>query len=69
MGHQARAVKAALNLTDQAIIDFDLYMLGAGKQERAVRMAGHEGALGHPCSLRLNLPPPGAMFFVGSHSR
>jgi 1,4-alpha-glucan branching enzyme len=50
----------------QKIFDSDEARFGGSGYNRQLRpVAGAEGAQGHPCSLRLNLPPLGAMFFLG----
>jgi hypothetical protein len=55
-----------LNLTDSGLTDFDLYLFGEGKHERIHDLStAPEGARGYPYSLRLNLPPLGAMFVIG----
>ena len=38
---------------------------GSGYNRQLQVSAVPEGAQGYPCSLRLNLPPLGAMFFIG----
>jgi 1,4-alpha-glucan branching enzyme len=38
---------------------------GSGYNGQSQLSATHQGAQGYPCSLRLNLPPLGAMFFIG----
>jgi hypothetical protein len=52
MGSEARDVKVR-SLTDSGLTDFDLYLFGEGRSQ------------GYPYSLRLNLPPLGAMFLIG----
>jgi hypothetical protein len=42
-------------LTDSGLTDFDLYLFGEGRHERIYDRL----------SLRLNLPPLGAMFLIG----
>jgi 1,4-alpha-glucan branching enzyme len=44
LGSEARDVKVPLNLTEQAITDFDLYLFGEGKHERIYDKLG-----AHPC--------------------
>jgi len=38
---------------------------GSGYNQQAELDASPEGAQGYPCSLQLNLPPLGALFFLG----
>jgi 1,4-alpha-glucan branching enzyme len=38
---------------------------GSGYNSQLEVHAAHEGAQGYPFSLRLNLPPLGAVFFIG----
>jgi 1,4-alpha-glucan branching enzyme len=38
---------------------------GSGYNRQYELKAESDGAQGYPCSLRLNLPPLGAMFFIG----
>jgi 1,4-alpha-glucan branching enzyme len=64
-------------LTDSGLTDFDLYLFGEGKHERIYdKLGAHayrqswlsavpEGVQGYPYSLRLNIPPLGAIFVVG----
>jgi 1,4-alpha-glucan branching enzyme len=42
---------------------------GSGYNQQWQAEASQEGAQGHPCSLRLNLPPLGAMFFAAPGCR
>jgi 1,4-alpha-glucan branching enzyme len=58
-------------LTEQPISDFDLHLFGEGNHQRIYdKLGAHPysggaagGAFGQ--TLRLNLPPLGAMFFAG----
>ena len=43
----------------------DVRFGGSGYNRQSCPSAAHEGAQGHRYSLRLNLPPLGAMFFIG----
>ena len=66
-------------MTDSGITDFDLYLFGEANHERiydklGAHTYGHGAAAGtrfavwapkYPYSLRLNLPPLGAMFLSG----
>ncbi len=48
------------------IFDSDEVRFGGSDYNRQTHLdANHEAAQGYPFSLRLNLPPLGAMFFVG----
>ncbi len=48
------------------LFDSDAAKFGGSDYNRQTSVtAEHRGAQGHPCSLRLNLPPLGAMFFIG----
>jgi 1,4-alpha-glucan branching enzyme len=48
------------------LFDSDAAKFGGSDYNRqSLVTAEHQGAQGHPCSLRLNLPPLGAMFFIG----
>ena len=48
------------------LFDSDDARFGGSSYNRQTEAgAAHEGAQGYPCSLRLNLPPLGAMFFIG----
>jgi 1,4-alpha-glucan branching enzyme len=43
----------------------DVKFGGSGYNRQSATGAAHEGAQGYPWSLRLNLPPLGAVFFIG----
>jgi 1,4-alpha-glucan branching enzyme len=50
----------------QKIFDSDdVKFGGSGYNQQSQLSAAQEGAQGYPYSLRLNLPPLGAMFFIG----
>jgi 1,4-alpha-glucan branching enzyme len=50
----------------QKIFDSDEARFGgSGYNGQSQLIAAADGAQGYPCSLRLNLPPLGAMFFIG----
>jgi hypothetical protein len=68
--HERDAYGVARPGSYQKIFDSDDARFGGScyNQQRQA-MASDEGAQGYPCSLRLNLPPLGAMFFVGSDCR
>ena len=52
--------------TYRKIFDSDAAKFGgSGYNGQSELQAAEEAAQGYPCSLRLNLPPLGAMFFIG----
>jgi hypothetical protein len=52
-------------LTEQAISNLDLHLFGGSGYKDQSEVEASTASAGHAQSLRLNLPPLGALFFVG----